>query len=75
MAFEVMDAYYVYIFDRKMSALATEQRKLSERYHEQMLEYVDLGLQICIRDRNIFCQENIYEYNQPEQQPEVLHPD
>ena len=43
-AFEVMDAYYVYIFDRKMSALATEQRKLSERYHEQMLEYVDLGL-------------------------------
>lgn len=43
-AFEVMDAYYVYIFDRKMSALAAEQRKLSERYHEQMLEYVDLGL-------------------------------
>lgn len=27
-----------------MSALAAEQRKLSERYHEQMLEYVDLGL-------------------------------
>ena len=43
-AFEVMDAYYVYIFDRKMSLLAAEQRKLSERYHEQMLEYVDLGL-------------------------------
>lgn len=43
-AFEVMDAYYVYIFDRKMSALAAEQRKLSERYYEQMLEYVDLGL-------------------------------
>lgn len=38
------DFYYVYIFDRKMSALAAEQRKLSERYHEQMLEYVDLGL-------------------------------
>ena len=56
-AFEVMDAYYVYIFDRKMSALAAEQRKLSERYHEQMLEYVDLGLrspsdlqEMCIRD-------------------------
>lgn len=43
-AFEVMDAYYVYIFDRKMYTLAVEQRKLSERYHEQMLEFVDLGL-------------------------------
>lgn len=43
-AFEVMDAYYVYIFDRKMHTLAGEQRKLSERYHEQMLEFVDLGL-------------------------------
>lgn len=43
-AFEVMDACYVYLFDRKMSALAAEQRKLSECYHEQMLEYVDLGL-------------------------------
>lgn len=43
-AFEVMDACYVYLFDRKMYALAIEQRKLSERYHAQMLEYVDLGL-------------------------------
>lgn len=43
-AFEVMDACYVYLFDRKMHALAIEQRKLSERYHAQMLEYVDLGL-------------------------------
>lgn len=49
MAFEVMDACYVYLFDRKMSALAAEQRKLSERYHEQMLEYVDLGLPTCKR--------------------------
>jgi len=27
-----------------MYELAVEQRKLSERYHEQMLEYVDLGM-------------------------------
>lgn len=44
MAFEVVDAYYMYIFDRKMHALATEQRKLGERYHRQMLAYVELGL-------------------------------
>lgn len=43
-AFEVMDACYVYLFDREMSALAAEQRKLSERYREQMVELVDLGL-------------------------------
>lgn len=43
-AFEVLDACYAYLFDRKMSDLATQQRKLSERYHEQMLEYVALGL-------------------------------
>lgn len=43
-AFEVMEAYYVYIFDRKMRVLASEQRKLSERYHKQMIEYVDMGL-------------------------------
>lgn len=43
-AFEVMDAYYLLLFDKKMYELASEQRKLSERYHEQMLELVDLGL-------------------------------
>lgn len=43
-AFEVMDAFYVLQFEQQMYVLATEQRKLSERYHEQMLEYVDLGL-------------------------------
>lgn len=43
-AFEVMDAFYRLCFDKKMYELAVEQRKLSERYHEQMLEYVDLGM-------------------------------
>lgn len=51
-AFEVMDAFYRLCFDKKMYELAVEQRKLSERYHEQMLEYVDLGMRsllICRR--------------------------
>lgn len=43
-AFEVLDAYYRLCFDKKMCRLAAEQRQLSERYHEQMLEYVDLGM-------------------------------
>lgn len=43
-AFEVMDAFYRLRFDRKMYGLATEQRRLSQRYHEQMLEFVDLGM-------------------------------
>lgn len=41
---EVMDAFYRLCFDKKMYELAVEQRKLSERYHDQMLEYVDLGM-------------------------------
>lgn len=43
-AFEVMDAFFRLCFDEKMYRLAVEQRKLSERYQEQMLEYVDLGM-------------------------------
>lgn len=43
-AFEVMEAFFRLCFDEKMHQLAVEQRKLSERYHEQMLEYVDLGM-------------------------------
>lgn len=43
-AFEVMDAFYRLRFDQKMYDLAVEQRRLSERYHEQMLEFVDLGM-------------------------------
>lgn len=43
-AFEVMDAFYALSFDRRMYELTIEQRRLSERYHEQMLEFVDLGL-------------------------------
>ena len=39
-----MDAFYRLCFDKKMYELAVEQRKLSERYHDQMLEYVDLGM-------------------------------
>lgn len=43
-AFEVMDAFFRLRFDEKMYRLAVEQRKLSERYHGQMLEYVELGM-------------------------------
>lgn len=43
-AYEVMDAYYRLRFDEKMYDLAVEQHRLSERYYEQMLEYVDLGM-------------------------------
>lgn len=43
-AFEVLDAFYQFRFDEKMLELAREQRKLSERYQEQMIEYVDLGM-------------------------------
>ena len=39
-----MDAFFRLCFDEKMYRLAVEQRKLSERYQEQMLEYVDLGM-------------------------------
>lgn len=43
-AFEVMDAFFRLRFDEKMYRLAVEQRKLSERYHGQMLEYIELGM-------------------------------
>ena len=43
-AFEVMDACYRLLFDKRMLALSTEQRRLSERYLEQMREFVDLGM-------------------------------
>lgn len=43
-AFEVLDAFYRLRFDKKMLELAREQRKLSERYQEQMTEYVELGM-------------------------------
>lgn len=62
-AFEVMDACYVYLFDRKMHALAIEQRRLSERYHAQMLEYVDLGLRSPsdLQEVNARLQNDIYQ--------------
>lgn len=43
-AFEVLDAFYRLRFDEKMLELAREQRKLSERYQEQMTEYVEIGM-------------------------------
>lgn len=43
-AFEVLEAFYRHCLLEKVYMLATEQRKLSEHYHEQMLEFVDLGL-------------------------------
>lgn len=44
LAFEVLEAFYRYYFDKEMHKLAVEQRKLSEYYCTQMMEYVDLGI-------------------------------
>lgn len=44
LAFEVLDACFRLFFDEKMLALAAEQRQLSERYKEQMQEFVNLGM-------------------------------
>jgi Outer membrane protein len=44
LAFEVLEAFYRYCFDKEMYKLAVEQRKLSECYSKQMIEYVDLGM-------------------------------
>lgn len=44
LAFEVLEAFYGYCFDKEMHKLAVEQRKLSEYYYGQMMEYVDLGM-------------------------------
>ena len=44
LAFEVLEAFYRYSFDKEMHKLAVEQRKLSEYYCRQMIEYVDLGI-------------------------------
>ena len=43
-AFRVLEAFYCYCFDEKLYELAMKQRKQSERYYEQMLAYIDLGL-------------------------------
>lgn len=43
-AYEVLDAFYKVCFEEKMWLLATEQRKLSERYLLQMEEFVTLGM-------------------------------
>lgn len=44
LAFEVLEAFYRYSFDKEMHKLAVEQRRLSEYYCRQMMEYVDLGI-------------------------------
>lgn len=44
LAFEVLEAFYRYCFDKEMHELAMEQRKLSEVYYEQVMEYVSLGM-------------------------------
>ncbi len=43
-AYEVMDAYYQYCFERRMLELAGEQRRLSEEYLARTEEYLALGL-------------------------------
>lgn len=43
-AFEVLDACYAYRFGQQLYELSVEQRELSERYLEQMTEYVALGM-------------------------------
>lgn len=40
----MLEAFYHHCFDIKMHELAIEQRRLSECYHEQMSEYVGLGM-------------------------------
>lgn len=44
LAFEVLEAFYRYYFDKEMYKLAVEQRKLSEYYCRQIMEYVDWGI-------------------------------
>lgn len=43
-AYDVMDAFYLYCFERRMLGLAGEQRKLSEQYFARTEEYLALGL-------------------------------
>lgn len=43
-AYQVIETFYRISFEERMWALAAEQRKLSEKYLEQMNEYVSLGL-------------------------------
>lgn len=43
-AYEVMDAFYQLCFEERMLRLATEQRRLSQRYMERTEEYLALGL-------------------------------
>lgn len=44
LAFEVLETFYRYCFDKEMYKLVIEQRKLSEYYYELILEYVSLGM-------------------------------
>lgn len=43
-AYEVMDAFYQFCFERRMLGLAVEQRELSEKYFTRTEEYLALGL-------------------------------
>lgn len=43
-AYEVMDAFYLYCFERRMLGLAGEQRRLSEQYLTRTEECLALGL-------------------------------
>lgn len=62
-AFEVMDAFYTLSFQEKIYELAIEQRKLSERYKEQMLEFVDLGMRSPsdLQEVNARLQSDVYQ--------------
>ena len=44
LAYQVMDAYYKLILERKLLELAQEQSRLSERYLKQTEAFVELGL-------------------------------
>lgn len=44
LAFQVMDAYFKLILERKMLILAEEQSRLSERYLKQAESFLELGL-------------------------------
>lgn len=63
LAFEVLDAFYRYCFDKEIHSLAVERRKLSEYYCGRMFEYVNLGMrsQSDLQEVKARLQSDIYQ--------------
>lgn len=49
LAYQVTNAYYKLILERKLLNLALEQSRLSERYLKQTEAFVELGIEIRFR--------------------------